>query len=698
MSIKEKTKNAKEEDGDKRFPDAVRAPEFDPTEWNPKGICVGGEKGWLNVNFCYNTLCGNFGLSWQEAEEQGRPYGLRKKGNTLQLICKECGLSRKIYSNRAVDTMFLHVLKNHLLHEYCPDAECGNHRVNLYEHFPSGKHARSKRRYTLASGQVPKDPEKRVKYDYMVRCKACGKRFAAGTPWRLHGDRRRKSGKQDGPDYQYPMDTHQFMKIVCNGVGPSSAIDILDCHPEHYYSLLHNLADACKFESARRLMELQSKAYVKSQPYQDSNRCMRLYSDKMDIIIYLNSKNARTVTLPCLVTATDYNDSFFVLAFTPMFIPGKLSREQKRKTRADAQKPEAHRDFAHLQTEATPVNSEITIASRKFSFPVLGLDGHYVTSSYGALAHFLVLRKMLSRIHRVIHYVDNEHELQMAALTAFSDKIRARQCDVVTVSITQSLKKNTVIERREADLVKLQEVESAEDYTQKDPLDSDQTELLGLRKKKMFEAVSGLEARLVKAADAYAQARAEMAQNRRNPNERAYVYRKAINKTSPKKKKDPGPTDLDLWVRDPLAPMFEPGRHFLWLTRPRDIPMKNTIDEEVELYLKGAHQPADTYMNSLRQRASAAERARLVASTRFSAGYVSNARLPKPAISEFILHRFNWNFMRRRHPKKNKDNRYVPRAHDLGLSVPRALTVEDAPTYREKVFKRAEEITKWLGI
>ena len=697
MSINKKNNNhtKKEQENEKRFPDAVRAPEFDPTKWNSDGICVGGEKGWLNVNFCYNTLCGNFGLSWQEAEAG---YRLRRKGNTLSLICTECGLNRKLYSNKAVDTMFLHVLKNHLLHEYCPDTECENHRINLYEHFPSGKHSKVKRRYSLASGRVPKDPEKLVKYDYLVRCKACGKRFAAGTPWRLHGERRRKSGKLDGPDYQYPMDTHQFMKIVCNGVGPSSAVDILDCHPEHYYALLHNLADACKFESGRRLMELQSTAYVKNQPYQDNNQCMRLYSDMMQIIIYLNSKKSRTVTLQCLVTATDYNDSFFILAFTPMFIPGKFTREEKRTARADSLKLEAHRDYAHLNTEGTPGSSEITISSRDFSFSVLGLDGHFAISSYGALAHFLVLRKMLSRIHRVIHYVDNENELQMAALTAFSDKIRTRQCDVVSVSISQSLKRHTVIERREADLVKLQNVESAKKYTQKDWLNSDQTELLSLRKKEMYTSVSGLEEILNEAAQAYVQERAEMAENRQNPNERAYVYRKAINKTSPKKKKDLGPTDLDLWVRDPLAPMFEPGRHFLWLTRPRGKPNKDIIDKEVDLYIKGSHQPADTYMNSLRQRASAAERARLVASTRFSAGYVSNARMPKPAISEFILHRFNWNFMRRRHPKKNKDNRYIPRAYDLGLSVPRALTVEDAPTYREKVFDWAEEITEWLGI
>ena len=47
---------------------------------------------------------------------------------------------------------------------------------------------------------------------------------------------------------------------------------------------------------------------------------------------------------------------------------------------------------------------------------------------------------MLSRIERVIHYVDNESPLEMAALTAFADKIQAHQCDVVAVTIDQQKK------------------------------------------------------------------------------------------------------------------------------------------------------------------------------------------------------------------------------------------------------------------
>ena len=115
------------------------------------------------------------------------------------------------------------------------------------------------------------------------------------------------------------------------------------------------------------------------------------------------------------------------------------------------------------------------------------------------------------------------------------------------------------------------------------------------------------------------------------------------------------------------------------------------FDKEVELYLYGKHQPVDTYMSSLRQLASTAERARLIAAVRHGAGYVSSPRLPTSIISEIALHRFRWNFMRRRREKKKFRN--YTRARKLGLGVPGALTVNDVSEIRHKVFEWAQKIT-----
>ena len=60
------------------MPASAKAPELPPTLLEPDGICIGGMAGEIDVNFCPNTMCGNFGLSWRQAEERGRPYRLCK--------------------------------------------------------------------------------------------------------------------------------------------------------------------------------------------------------------------------------------------------------------------------------------------------------------------------------------------------------------------------------------------------------------------------------------------------------------------------------------------------------------------------------------------------------------------------------------------------------------------------------------------
>ena len=74
---------------EKIFPPAVKVPDFKSTDWNPKGIQIGGVPDDLDVNFCYNSMCGNFGLSHSQAETEKRkkPYSIRRKGNLLHAGC-----------------------------------------------------------------------------------------------------------------------------------------------------------------------------------------------------------------------------------------------------------------------------------------------------------------------------------------------------------------------------------------------------------------------------------------------------------------------------------------------------------------------------------------------------------------------------------------------------------------------------------
>ena len=80
-------------------------------------------------------------------------------------------------------------------------------------------------------------------------------------------------------------------------------------------------------------MALQGKDFTGSEHYEKNDGCMRLYSDIMDITVVLSGEDNRTTTLHYLVTTTDYQGSYFVLAATPMFVladihEGKLSQRE----------------------------------------------------------------------------------------------------------------------------------------------------------------------------------------------------------------------------------------------------------------------------------------------------------------------------------------------------------------------------------
>ena len=421
--------------GVKKFPKAAITPEFVPRKWDRSSICIGAKPGELDVNFCLNTMCKNFGLTAKQAKSRGvaYAYSVRKKNKTLTLICPECGQSRRLYSNVAVDKMFQQLLESHSLHEYCTNPDCENYRVNLYENYPD--------RYYRAEGAVPTDPEKLKAYKYKIRCKKCPKRPPIGPAWGLHSD----------------FDVELFMKLVINGVGPSSMIDIFDFYEGRYYPRLHALARACNFMSAKHLMELQQKKFAKNID------CMRLYSDIMDISLFMEIKKRRkrTAALNVLITSTDYGDSFFILALTPMFVPGAIDGEREAELAPEALLLESEQPHAHMLWGGTPIDYSAPPKSQSATYPVEGLDGCLVRSSYGAIAHFLVLRKMLSRVNRIVHYVDNEDELQSGALTAFADRIEEGRCDVISVGIEQAMKGDKAMSQYKKDVAQMDADETA---------------------------------------------------------------------------------------------------------------------------------------------------------------------------------------------------------------------------------------------
>ena len=63
--------------------------------------------------------------------------------------------------------------------------------------------------------------------------------------------------------------------------------------------------------------------------------------------------------------------------------------------------------------------------------PDIGKGGYFSISPYTELAHFLVVRKMLSRFRKVHYIMDGSKTLYSAALTALAPDIRERKAEIV---------------------------------------------------------------------------------------------------------------------------------------------------------------------------------------------------------------------------------------------------------------------------
>ena len=82
-------------------------------------ISIGGEPGQLDVNFCGNHICGNFGVgAASKAGKRAYKFTRPRDDWGWHLTCNACGQLQRMFNNVATDTVFLHVLKNHLL--ACP--------------------------------------------------------------------------------------------------------------------------------------------------------------------------------------------------------------------------------------------------------------------------------------------------------------------------------------------------------------------------------------------------------------------------------------------------------------------------------------------------------------------------------------------------------------------------------------------------
>lgn len=650
------------------------------------GIGIGGVPGQLDVNVCTNHTCGNFGVGAASKAGKHAYKFSRPRGDwTWHLICRACGQFQRMFNNVATDAVFLNILKNHLPHEYCNGIcvencdrkkcekqhctmkRCDNYRFNIYEHFGE--------RYSVKTNS-------RAQRIYQARCKGkidgkrCGAVFSIGQALGLHTEQAYVS--------KHLNDYGLFIRTICNDNGPRSVMDILQCSGTNYDTHLENLAAVSRQVSGYHFMRM----FNPELNIRDAN--MHLYTDIIDIPFHVGGIEQRAETLKYIVTVTDFQKSYCVLAATPIFWPDdKNTHALRTKLLNDCQHElnlaECFRDHAHLYVPGEPISlSKHTDAgeSGKTVYPPMGLDGFLMRDPYALLGHFLYLRKLTHRVGRVIHHFDGERTFRAPAIIAFSDRIEENRCELIIASYLKITKGKKLPDRQKARFTLQSKYRGQPGVL----VNKDES----LRRIDLLTAgIPGIREKIEQAdQEHYKKQKTEGEEKEKKRLER---YRKQGKSAPPRPDRPILPFRVaqeDFWVTDPIPPSYEPGRRYLWLTRR----LEHSIEYEVELCMKATLQPIDSFFNALRATTSTTKRATSLPS-QGKKGYGSHAWLPANVIDEITLRVFYWNFIVRHGSGKQ------PRAYKLGIyESDESLDINTAiSNYRSDVFARAQEMTSWLG-
>ena len=609
-----------------------------------------------------------------------------------------------MFNNAAADSVFSYVLKRHLPHEHCIREDCSNYRVNAYELFVSRKaaaRARKQKNTERARGGYEirgRDVKRSI---YQVRCKGringktCNYSFQLGQAFGLHTRKKYKS--------RYLKDYGLFVRTVCNDNGPSSVRDILQCSGNNYYSHLENLAAVSTGISGYHFMKLLMQETALQQAH------MRLFSDIIEVPLHVGGKVMRAATVKYMVTVTDYKESYCVLAATPLFYPDD-NKHTLRKYLIEHCQPElklaeCFRKHAYLYMPGKPLSrmkGKDKSKAGKTTYAPKGLDGYLITESYALLGHFMFLRKLVDQVDTITHHFDGERTLRGPAIIAFSDRIKEERCEIVVASYfkdtkyKQKPKKN----RKEArwtlqDTYRGQEGIAIEKDESLRRIDLMTTGIPAIREEieKSIQAREEKEntqaAEKAKKQNCDTAAEVEGAEGTEKADEADGVEGTdgvegaGDNATSSGKK--------DFWVDDPIWPKYERERRYLWLTRRKE----KSIEYEADLYMTATLQPIDMCFAAFRHTTSTVKRAANLPSQGNKRGYGSHAWKPINIINEVVLRTFYWNFVVRFDDESDRDE---ARARKFGIYDQRTVNINKTfPDFRRGIFKRAEEITQWLG-
>jgi len=401
------------------------------------------ENDGVQVNFCKNPLCDNYGVPASTkrqprgpgASTRGRDnYKLSKK-QRVTLICGYCGETFPVKSNLAI----AQEVKRH--GDYlmptnqvtCPNNKCRNHMVSIsvgkqaYQSF--GKTKSGSPRY---------------------RCKVCKKTFSV---------KRATTGQKQ------PHKNKIIFKLLMNKSPFRRICEVADISMSTVYNkidFIHKQCLAFVAERERKLIDkhiervyvsVDRQEYVVNWSRRDDKRNITLSAigsaDNQTGYVFGMHLNYDPSINPVRVEADatiigDNTQDYAYRKHARLWLQSDYLESLKQSVKRKRTASGITGDITEIYNEATQrvdiENPESMTISEQL--PSKGMQVH---SDYTMYGHFFHLHKLLGNVEKVRFFLDQDSGIRAACLSAFQKEVLNRTCDAFYVRLNKDL---TVDEKR----------------------------------------------------------------------------------------------------------------------------------------------------------------------------------------------------------------------------------------------------------
>ena len=405
--------------------------------------------GGIQVNFCKNPGCPNFGVpaSLEKlprgpgAQQRGRDAytvrgSKRRESGAMFLNCHYCGETPIIKSNRAIQEELLR-LSSYLLPKAvvsCPKEDCPNHHVPVgdkQDYYAFGSTEAGSQRY---------------------RCRACGKTFSVKQKASL---RHRKPHK-NLLVFQLLVNKTPFRRISeVAGISMPALYDKLD--------FIHRQCLAFASNRERKIPKLNLPRLYVGVDRQEYLVNWKNEADKRNVLLYgLGSADHKTGYVfgmhlnfdpsldrwEVLNAAQAHGDHQVPAPFRSharLWLPDDYQEALERNGNRRLPTCGSLQSRIKMTYEQAMEREDIEAFDNPDVTTRLPQSGFQVHAEYTLYGHFFLLRNLFRNVEKVRFFMDQESGIRAACLAAFQDRVMEKTCDAFYVRIKREI---TINEKR----------------------------------------------------------------------------------------------------------------------------------------------------------------------------------------------------------------------------------------------------------